>query len=590
MVFLKFLYRMLREQKSLFVAVVALMFIVAMFEGLVVALVVPLLGLVLGEGGTLGGVLGDAGILLEGILEFFHIGLSLVVALILIVAVFVIQGLFRLLQMHFQMKMLTRYESNLIRRVFDSYFSSSWSFFIQDKVGRLANVLSVETTRATTAFQAACQFLAFFFIIVFYIIVSVLLSWEITLGGLVLCIAAVLVLRKFTNRAYSYGIDTTDVNNELQAYAYDKLAAAKLLKSSATEKTAVDNLDTITKRKVRLRYLSMMNAALIPSIYQPLVIAALALVIYFAIAQLQLSFAVILLFIYIFFRLTPCFSSLQLSYQQALLFIPALQNIDETVELAASMAETKGGKEVKGLRKAIVFDDVGFAYQDGVFVLRNTNLEIKKGESVAIVGESGVGKTTLADLLLGLFTPTKGRILIDDVPLSDYDLASWRKLIGHISQDIFLFHDTIEANLKWMAPEASTEEVEAAARAAHAHEFIMEMPKGYNAVIGDRGVKLSGGQRQRLALARMILQNPEVVILDEATSALDAESEARFQEAIEKITTDKTLVVISHRSSMLRNVERVYLLEDGSITEVGEGGEFLSRPGRSKDAKRMPNV
>jgi ABC-type multidrug transport system fused ATPase/permease subunit len=152
-------------------------------------------------------------------------------------------------------------------------------------------------------------------------------------------------------------------------------------------------------------------------------------------------------------------------------------------------------------------------------------------------------------------------------------------LIGHISQDIFLFHDSIEANLRWMAPEATREQVEAAARAAYAHEFIMGMPQGYDAVIGDRGVKLSGGQRQRLILARMILQEPRIIILDEATSALDAESEAKVQEAIEQITTDKTVIVIAHRSSLLRNVDRVCMLEDGRITEVDTGDEPLKRLG-----------
>lgn len=461
---------------------------------------------------------------------------------------------------------------------------------MRSRVGQLGNILSVETNRALNAFQGVCQFLTSLLIAAFYIVLSMLLSWEITLGGIVLCAAASLVLKKSMDRAHSYGIETTNANNELQAYAFDKLTAAKLLKSSATEKRAVDNMDTIANRRMRLRYLSMMNAAIIPSFYQPLVIIGLAVVIFFALVQLQLNFATVLLFAYIFFRLTPYFSSLQLGYQQTLIHIPAVEEIDKTIELARSMVEVKDGKEIRDLRKAIVFDNVGFAYQNDILVLKNINLEIKKGESVAIVGESGIGKTTLVDLLLGLFTPTTGQISIDGVPLRDYDLASWRKLVGHISQDIFLFHDTVEANLRWMAPEASKKQVEAAARAAYAHEFIMGMPKGYDAVIGDRGVRLSGGQRQRLVLARMILQEPEIIILDEATSALDAESEARVQEAIEQITTDKTVIVIAHRSSLLRNVDRVYMLEDGRITEVGEQDEFQSPPGRFENVRTPPSA
>ncbi|MFC2006541.1 ABC transporter ATP-binding protein, partial [Chloroflexota bacterium] len=568
MVFLEFLYRVLREQKSRLIIVVVFMAVVALMEGVTVALLVPLMNVVMGEGGTLPGALGNVGVLIENASNFFNIKLSLIVVLVMITATFVIQGLFRLLMWHLQARMLTKYEFSLIHKIFDSYLASSWGFFVRSRAGQLVNTLSVETNRATIAFQSSCELLAAFLITVFYIILSLLLSWQIALVGIVLCLAASLVLKKFMERAHSYGLGTSNANSELQAYAFDKLATAKLLKSSATEKAAVDNIDAIANRRVRFRYLSWMNSALVPSIYQPLVIAALALMIFFALVQLKLNFAIVLLFSYIFFRLTPYFSSLQLSYQQTLLYIPAVQEIDKTIELARSMVEVKGGKEAKSLRKAISFADVGFAYQDGVFVLKEVNLEIKRGESVAIVGESGVGKTTVVDLLLGLYTPTKGRILVDDIPLSDYDLASWRKLIGHISQDVFLFHDTIEANLKWMVPEASAKQVEAAARAAHAHEFIMEARKGYNAVIGDRGVRLSGGQRQRLALARMILRNPEIIVLDEATSALDAESEAKVQETVEKISSDKTVIVISHRSSMLRNVDRIYMLEDGSIREV----------------------
>lgn len=577
MVFLKFLYRMLREQKLGLITVVALMAAVALVEGATVALLVPLMNVVMGEAGTLPGVLGNVGKLIENMLAFLHIELSLMSVLIMIVAAFILQGLFRLLMMHLQARMLSKYEFSLVHKIVDSYFASSWGFFVRSRVGQLGNILSVETNRALNAFQGVCQFLTSLLIAAFYIVLSMLLSWKITLGGIVLCAAASLILKKSMDRAHSYGIETTNANNELQAYAFDKLATAKLLKSSATEKRAVDNMDTIANRRMRLRYLSMMNAAIIPSFYQPLVIIALAVVIFFALVQLQLNFATVLLFAYIFFRLTPYFSSLQLGYQQTLIHIPAVEEIDKTIELARSMVEVKDGKEIRDLRKAIVFDNVGFAYQNDILVLKNINLEIKKGESVAIVGESGIGKTTLVDLLLGLFTPTTGQISIDGVPLRDYDLASWRKLVGHISQDIFLFHDTVEANLRWMAPEASKEQVEAAARAAYAHEFIMGMPKGYDAVIGDRGVKLSGGQRQRLVLARMILQEPEIIILDEATSALDAESEARVQEAIEQITTDKTVIVIAHRSSLLRNVDRVYMLEDGRITEVDTGDEPLTR-------------
>ncbi len=568
MIFLRFLCRMIREQKLRLVIVVAFMGIVALMEGATVALLVPLMKIIMGEQGALPGILGDVGMRIENILTLLHIELSLVVALSLLVVAFVVQGIFRLIMWHLQSKMLVNYEYSLIHRLFDSYLASSWGFFVHSKTGQLVNILSLETHRALIAFQSVCQFLASSLVAIFYIIISLLVSWEITLGGVVLCLVAVVSLKKFPKRAFSYGGDITKTNSEFQSYAVDKLSAAKLLKSSATEKNAVDSMDAITQHKVRLTYLSWMNSALVPSFYPPLVIAVFCLIIYLAITQLQINFAVILVFTYIFFRLNPFFSILQLTYQQALLNIPALQEIDRSIELARNMAETKGSKQINELKEGIVFDNVGFAYQDGVPILRNINLEIKRGESIAIVGESGVGKTTIIDLLLGLYTPTEGQILIDGVPLTDYDLASWRKLVGHISQDVYLFHDTVGTNLKWLAPLVSQEQVEASAKIAYAHEFIVNMDNGYSSIIGDRGVRLSGGQRQRLALARIILQNPDIIIMDEATSALDAESEIKIQEALARITPNKTVVISSHSTSMLKDVDHVYLLEAGKITEV----------------------
>ena len=269
MIFLRFLYRMLREQKLKLIIVVAFMVAVALMEGATVALLVPLMKVVMGEQGTLPGILGSIGTLIENVLSFFHIGLSLVTVLSLLVAAFVVQGLFRLLMWHLQAKMLTDYEFSLIHKLFGNYLASSWSFFVRSRAGQLVNTLSVETHRALIAFQSACEFLASSLVAVFYIILSVLASWPITLAGLVLCSLASLAFRKFMQRAHAYGIDISSTNSEFQAYAVDKLAAAKLLKSSATEKTAVDNLAAIARRKVHLGYLSWMNSALIPSLLFP---------------------------------------------------------------------------------------------------------------------------------------------------------------------------------------------------------------------------------------------------------------------------------------------------------------------------------
>ena len=568
MVFLRFLCRMLREQKLRLVAVVFLMVAVALVDAVSVTLVVPLMNLATRNATTLPGILDSIGAVIEDSLRLFGLAPSVATLLTLIVGLFVVQGLCRWWMSHLQGRMLARYELSLIHKIFEAYFSSSWGFFLSRRSGQLANTLCVETHRAFIAFQTVCEFLAAFLVAAFYVLVSLLISWQITVAGILLCSVASYLLKNFMGRAHSYGVDISRLNEELQAYSIDALVSAKLVKSSATEDKALDTVDAIARRRVHLRYLSNINAALIPSVYRPLAYAILALIMYLALVHLQIDFGVVLLFAYMFFRLSPYFSALQLDYHQAMVNIPAVHEIDRTLEAAASMREARGGIEIRTLRQGILLDAVCFAYADGTPVLQNVSLEIRKGESLAVVGESGAGKTTLVDLLLGLFSPTGGQILVDGVPLSSYDKASWRRIIGYVSQDVFLFHDSIDANLKWMAPGATRDQVEAAARAADAHEFILSMPRGYDTVVGDRGVKLSGGQRQRLALARMILQKPDVIILDEPTSALDTEAEARVQEVLETISSGKTVIVISHRTSLLRHVDRLYKLEDGTMTEV----------------------
>jgi len=588
--FFRFLYRMLREQKSRFIIVAVLMALVALTEALVITLIAPLLNLMVERGVTPEGFLGKASMLLEDILHFFHIELSLGLILGIIVAMFVIQGLFRLLQMHIQMKMLLDYESSLIHKLFGGLLSSSWPFFFKKKIGQLVNVLSVETVRATNAFQLSCLFIASLFIAAFYIVLAALISWQMTLAGVALASAATLLLRKLLKRAGKYGTGTSEVNNEFQAYAFDKLSAVKMLKASVTEQRAMKDLSNITKRRVRFRYLQIMNVTLIRSLYEPSVIGILALIGYFAVSYWGTDIATILVYVFIFFRLLPHFSSLQSNYQQALMNIPGLEEVDKLVEQVKMMPDIGGDKIFEGLSDAIVFNNVGFTYDGSSFVLNNINMEIRKGESVAVVGESGVGKTTLVDLLLGLFPPTTGQILIDGIPLSEYDLASWRKSIGYMSQDVFLFHDTIEANLKWTVPDASEEEIEAAARAAYADEFLEEMAEGYNTLVGDRGVRLSLGQRQRLALARVILQDPGIIILDEATSSLDSESEAMVQRAIDKIWAKKSMITVSHRLATVKNVDRIYVLEGCGIIEAGTWDELVARRGRFEQLRRMQNL
>ena len=264
--------------------------------------------------------------------------------------------------------------------------------------------------------------------------------------------------------------------------------------------------------------------------------------------------------------------------------LAALERVDEinNAENPIKSAENPLPVKPEGSNSSISFCDVSFSYvkgEEGRRVLSHINLEVEPGQTVAIVGQSGSGKSTMADLILRLWDVDEGAIKVNGVDVRDADVAALRSLMGTVNQDPILFNDTIYNNITFGSPDATPEQVERAARMANAHEFIMQTPEGYQSNIGDRGCLLSGGQRQRLSIARALLRNPSVLILDEATSALDTESERSVQEALERLMSDRTTIVIAHRLSTIVNADVICVLQDGHIVERGTHSELLALGG-----------
>jgi subfamily B ATP-binding cassette protein MsbA len=268
------------------------------------------------------------------------------------------------------------------------------------------------------------------------------------------------------------------------------------------------------------------------------------------------------------------------SFQQAL---GASSQLFQFMDSENTVPEKPGAAALPRFAGSIRFEEVGFAYDDETGsareILSSINLEVKAGEVLAVVGSSGAGKSTLVHLIPRFFDVTSGRIAIDDHDIRDVTLASLRSQIGVVTQDTVLFNDSLRNNIAYGQPGVSQKTVEEAARAALAHDFITELPAGYNTVIGERGVRLSGGERQRIAIARAILKNAPILILDEATSALDSESEALVQSALHNLMTGRTVVVIAHRLSTVRRADRIVVIEDGRITDIGSHDQLMNKLG-----------
>jgi ATP-binding cassette, subfamily B, bacterial len=257
----------------------------------------------------------------------------------------------------------------------------------------------------------------------------------------------------------------------------------------------------------------------------------------------------------------------------------SLETIFGILDADDIVGDVPGAADVRLLKGEVEFRNVSFGYQPGSAVLRGISLIARPGETIALVGPSGSGKTTLATLLQRFYSVSDGAITIDGVDIRDMTQHSLRSQIGVVFQDAHLFNDTVRANIAYGRPHATHAEVEAAARAAHAHDFIMDLPDGYDTVVRERGTRLSGGQRQRIAIARALLKNPPILILDEATSALDSESERLIQQALGTLLQGRTAFVIAHRLSTVRDADRIVVIKEGEIGEVGTHAELLERGG-----------
>ena len=411
-----------------------------------------------------------------------------------------------------------------------------------------------------------------------YLAVALLASWQLTLfAGVTVPVTSVLItwvsrkLRKRTHRAQS-------LMGRLNGLLYEVLGGLKVVKGFGAERREAARFSGLNSDYYR----AMMRAAYVASVGPPLTELLTALV-----AAAMLVYSAHLIFIQ--GSLTPdqfmvfLVAALSLMRPLKVLFqanTPVQQGLvaaRRLEELLGEPEEPTGSRPFEGLREGIELRDVWFSYEPGVPVLKGVNLRIKKGEKVALVGPSGAGKSTLADLIAGFLRPQRGQVLVDGVPLSQLDIHSYREFVAVVPQEVFLFSGTVAENIAYGKPGATRKEVIEAAKVANAHEFIVNLPQGYDTPVGERGARLSGGQRQRIAIARAVIKDPDIVILDEATSALDAESEEAVKRALDRALAGRTAVIIAHRLSTVLQADKIVVLEGGRVLDVGKHEELLER-------------
>ncbi len=456
-------------------------------------------------------------------------------------------------------------------------------FFDRHKTGQLiARVFSDTSQTKEVITYAISDLLKHAVSLIAFVTALVLISWKLTLLALV--VAPLFLgflkpmlwrLRRGFRRAY-------EAQGELTSMLQETASGARLVKAYGAEEFERERFVKTNQayfrdlvRAERVRLLSSPLSEMLGSIVTLVLVWVGAQFVFSG----QLTAEAFLTFLTISLRAQSPIKALTTFPARAQASLAAADRFFEILDTGGETVQT-GGRRVDGFERRIAYEDLYFAYDGNEAVLEGISFEVQRGEVLAVVGPSGAGKSTVVDLLPRFYEPGRGRITLDGLDIREIRLDSLRQLLGIVSQETLIFHDTVRANIAYGAPDRfSQEEIEAASRAANAHDFIMTLPEGYDTVLGDRGVRLSGGQRQRIAIARAILRDPPLLIFDEATSSLDSESERLVQGAIQHLLANRTVIVVAHRLSTIQGADKIIVLDGGRIVESGRHDELLARRG-----------
>ncbi|WP_026795357.1 MULTISPECIES: ABC transporter ATP-binding protein [Planktothrix] len=456
-------------------------------------------------------------------------------------------------------------------------------FYAKTKVGDLINQLGGEISRASSAIGIYTGMFTTSITIFVFVIILLSISWQLTLATGVLLFIVTLLNQYIISKSRLSGNLLSKISRNYSIKQMEVLNGIRLVKATANEKSEYEQLKHLIREREKADYKAQMATAAIAPINEVvnmLVLLVLIMIGKFFLSQDQITAlsTILLTYLFILFRTLPLISQLNNARSNLAQRIAAINIIGEFLRRDNKPIMKSGSMPFTGLQEGIHFDHISFSYPGhDKLALQDIDLYVPCGTTLALVGGSGAGKSTLADLLPRFYDPIQGCIQLDGRDLRDFDLNSLRQLMGIVSQDTFLFNASVRDNIAYARPNATDEEILFAAKQANAEEFIAKLPQGFLTAIGDRGVLLSGGQRQRISIARAILQNPDILILDEATSALDTVSERLVQEAIEKLSRDRTTVVIAHRLSTIQKADQIAVLDQGCVAEVGTHDQLLAK-------------
>lgn len=560
------------RQKWQILLLTILGFVNGVLDSIGIGALIPLFGIIAKDSSPVANRVSDV---VQHFFSYFGADLSLRSLLVFMAIIFIVKAIGEFYVTYIRAHIIAQYENDMRAGLYKKTLMARWSYLMQQKIGHLENILMNDVRATMGLLNRICNVAPSLASFIVYFAVALKTSVPITMitlgiGGIIL-----LFTRPISNRMKQYTTELTGINKAIAHHVNENVQGMKMVKALAIEHDIVRSEESMFDQLKRLAVKSTLLKQLSTGFTEPIIFVFISFVFSFSYSRPGFSIGGFLVVMYLIQRLFNSVKKIQGSFFVISESMPYAYHVIGLDHATEKNKEENAGVAPFRLEDQLQFQRVSFGYRPDELILDTISFAIKKNEMVGIIGPSGAGKTTIADLMLRLFNPMRGEILIDGKSISLIQLQDLRKNIGYVSQDIFLKNDTIENNMRFYSKNVSEADIFEAAKMANIYDFIVNLPRGFQTIIGDRGILLSGGQRQRIIFARTLVRKPKVLVLDEATSALDNESESLIRKSIEGLKGEITVVIIAHRLSTVMNCDRLLALDKGRIVEEGTPAELL---------------
>lgn len=561
------------RDKRGFMTILIMNVAVSLTSGISIVMLIPMLGLLnISEGST------SALHRLIGPMQAIPYSAQVIILVSLYFVLVLFKALIGRILAIRETQFLEDYSFNLRDSLYKAVARADWEKLAASKQADTINLFTSQCSQVSHGVTEIIHLISSMVSSVMQLVIAVWLSLPVTVFVLICGSAFVLMFKRMFRISKQYGEELIRLNRNMYSELFNQLRSIKEVRSYGVQKEHAQLFGDISNsfRTAKMRFVRL--RAVPQVIYSCAAAAMIGIIFIVCVLMFDMDTARLMVLVYVFMRLWPVFSSLYGRIQSINTSVPALEKLEEALEMLSRDDDADENAAPMPFEKAIEFKNVSFAYQGSEeTVLKNASFTLPKGTITALVGRSGAGKTTIADLLLGFLYPTSGEILIDGAPLTRENLPAWRHALGYIPQEPLIINASVRENLNRFHPSATDDDMIEALKKAQAWDFVKNMKDSLDTTLGDQGVRLSGGERQRIVLARVLLGHPRLIIMDEATSAMDYESETAVRKAVMALDQDITIVIIAHRLATVRTAKYAMVVENGVITENGLLSELLER-------------